>query len=87
LRKFLVLKNGIPSEETFLRVFRALDPKQFEAAFCRWVVGVVGALRCGVAVDGKTVLGSGSDGVTAIHMVWSCRTHRALGKSSRFPQE
>ena len=32
LRKFLVLKNGIPSEETFLRVFRALDPKQFEAA-------------------------------------------------------
>ena len=36
LRRFLVLKNGIPSQDTFLRVFRALDPKQFEAAFRRW---------------------------------------------------
>jgi hypothetical protein len=32
LRQFLVLKNGVASEETFLRIFRALDPKQFEAA-------------------------------------------------------
>jgi predicted transposase YbfD/YdcC len=69
LREFLVLKNGVPSEETFLRIFRALDPKQFEAAFRRWVAEVVGALRGGVAVDGKTVRGSGSGGETAIHMV------------------
>ena len=44
LRRFLVLKNGIPSEETFLRILRALDPKQFESMFRRWVGGVVGAL-------------------------------------------
>jgi hypothetical protein len=44
LRQFLVLKNGIPSEDTFLRIFRVLDPKHFEAAFRRWVSGVVGAL-------------------------------------------
>ena len=31
LRRFLVLKNGIPSQDTFLRVLRVLDPKQFEA--------------------------------------------------------
>ncbi len=55
LREFLVLKNGVPSEETFLRVFRALDPRQIELAFRRWVAGVVGALRGGLAVDGKTV--------------------------------
>jgi predicted transposase YbfD/YdcC len=78
LRQFLVLKNGIPSEETFLRVFRALDPKQFEAAFRRWVVGVVGALRGGVAVDGKTVRGSGSGGETAIHMVSAFATELGI---------
>lgn len=51
LRHFWVLKNGVPSVETFLRVFRALDAKQFEAAFRRWVAGVVGALRGSAAVD------------------------------------
>lgn len=69
LRRFLVLKNGIPSEDTFLRIFRALDPKQFETAFRRWVAGVVGALSGTIAVDGKTVRGSGTGGETAIHMV------------------
>ena len=69
LRQFLVLKNGIPSEDTFLRIFRALDPKHFEAAFRRWVSGVVGALSGTIAVDGKTVRGSGSGGESAIHMV------------------
>lgn len=43
LRRFLVLKNGIPSEDTFLRIFRALNPKSFETVFRRWVAGVVGA--------------------------------------------
>ena len=55
LRQFLVLRNGVASEETFLRIFRALDPKQFEAAFRRWVAGVVGTPRGGLGVDGKTV--------------------------------
>lgn len=69
LRRFLVLKNGIPSEETFLRVLGALDPKQFEDTFRRWVGGIVGALGGTLAVDGKTVRGSGSGGESAIHMV------------------
>ena len=69
LRGFLALRNGVPSEETFLCIFRALDPKQFEVAFRRWVSGVVGALRGCVAVDGKTVRGSGSGGESAIHLV------------------
>jgi predicted transposase YbfD/YdcC len=69
LRRFLVLKNGVPSEETFLRIFRVIDPKQFEAVFRRWVGGVVGALGGTLAVDGKTVRGSGSAGESAIHMV------------------
>lgn len=69
LRRFLVLKNGIPSEDTFLRIFRILDPKMFETAFRRWVAGVVGALRGTLAVDGKTVRGSATGGESAIHMV------------------
>ena len=40
LRRFLWLKNGVPSEDTFLRLFRAIDPKQFEAVFRRWVGGI-----------------------------------------------
>ncbi len=69
LRRFLVLKNGIPSEETFLRIFRVLDPKQFETMFRRWVSGVVGALSGPLAIDSKTVRGSGSGGETALHRV------------------
>jgi predicted transposase YbfD/YdcC len=69
LRRFLVLKNGIPSEETFLRIFRVLDPQQFERVFRRWVSSVVGALSGTIAIDGKTVRGSGNGGETAIHMV------------------
>jgi len=44
LRRFLVLQNGILSQDTFLRVFRVLDLKQFEAVFRRWVGGIIGAL-------------------------------------------
>jgi predicted transposase YbfD/YdcC len=78
LRRFLVLKNGIPSEDTFLRVFRLLDPKQFEACFRRWVSRVVTALSGTIAVDGKTVCGSGSGGEDAIHMVSAFATELGI---------
>ncbi len=78
LRRFLVLKNGIPSEDTFLRIFRVIDPKQFETVFRRWVSGVVGALSGTIAVDGKTVRGSGGGGETAIHMVSALATELGI---------
>lgn len=78
LRQFLVLKNGIPSEDTFLRVFRLLDPKQFEACFRRWVGGLIPNLSGMIAVDGKTVRGSGSGDETAIHMVSAFETRLGL---------
>ncbi len=53
LREFLVLKNRVRSAETFLRVFRALDPKQFAVTFHRWEAGVVGAF----ATEPDIVLG------------------------------
>jgi predicted transposase YbfD/YdcC len=56
---WLPLPYGIPSHDTFNRVFAALDPQQFEQAFTQWVQAVVGELPPQViALDGKTVRGS-----------------------------
>lgn len=78
LRRFLVMRNGIPSEDTFLRIFRLLDPKQFEASFRRWVSNIVTNLSGTIAIDGKTVRGSGTGGETAIHMVSAFSTSLGL---------
>lgn len=78
LRRFLVLKNEVPSEDTFLRIFHLLDPKQFEASFRRWVGGVVTALGGTIAIDGKTVRGSASGGKYALHMVSAFATDLGL---------
>ena len=61
LRKFLKLKAGAPSHDTFCRVLAMIDPAAFEAAFLRWVGVLVPALAPGsvVAIDGKTSRRSG----------------------------
>lgn len=78
LRRFLVLKNGIPSQDTFFRVFGALNPKQFEAVFRRWVGGLVPALSRTIAVDGKTLRGSGKGSDSPVHMVSAFATDLGL---------
>jgi predicted transposase YbfD/YdcC len=56
LRTFLGLSNGIPSHDTFGRVFAALDPAAFETAFLGWVRDLVTATQGQViAIDGKTL--------------------------------
>lgn len=72
-RRFLVLPSGIPSHDTFSRVFARIAPAPFQAAFAAWVQDVV-QLTAGqvVALDGKTVRGSADKapgGKAAIHMV------------------
>ncbi len=69
LRRFLVLKNGIPSHDTIERIFRILDPKCFEAVFRQWAGGIVTALGGQVAVDGKTLRGSADGENSPAHMV------------------
>jgi len=60
LRKYLRLANGIPSHDTFGRLFGLIDAKEFEAAFRRWVSGILPVLGTEVvAVDGKTSRRSG----------------------------
>jgi len=78
LRRFLRLENGIPSHDTFNRIFRILDPKQFEQVFRRWVSGVVGTLRQQVAIDGKALRGSARAGASPVHMVSAFATRLGL---------
>jgi hypothetical protein len=57
LREYLKLEQGIPSHDTFGRVFAAIDPDEFGAAFVRWVGQVLPVLANGevVAINGKTM--------------------------------
>src|ERR671920_1157546 len=56
LRSFLRLANGIPSHDTFRRVFMLIDPDAFEACFSAWAQSCAEAFdREVVAIDGKTL--------------------------------
>jgi predicted transposase YbfD/YdcC len=69
LRQFLPLEHGIPSHDTFSRVFRVLDPQTFEQMFRRFVAAFAKAneisLTGVVAVDGKAVRGAYERGKSA----------------------
>lgn len=78
LKRFLVLKNGIPSSATFYRLFRALDPKQFEAFFRRWVGQIVPAAAGQMAIDGKTIRGSVDGDRKAAHLVSAFSTELGI---------
>jgi predicted transposase YbfD/YdcC len=82
-RRFLDLPSGIPSHDTFGRVFARLDPAQFEAAFRDWVAAVTARLPGLVAIDGKSLRGSRDqpNGVKALHVVsaWAAETRLTLG--------
>lgn len=70
LATFLDLPHGIPSHDTFNRVFAALDPLQFQHCFQSWMEAVRTILPAEViALDGKTVRGSRDGAKGAIHMV------------------
>jgi predicted transposase YbfD/YdcC len=55
LKQFLTLKHGIPSHDTFSRVFRLLDPAQFQACFLTFMRRFAEGCQGVVALDGKTL--------------------------------
>ena len=95
LKTFLTLPGGIPSHDTFRRVFCLLDPLAFQKCFSNWMTALMEqhglitipldqpALRP-IAIDGKTQRGSArrTIGQSPLHMVsaWSVENHLALGQ-------
>ena len=85
LSQFLVLPYGIPSADTFRRVFERINPKVFEQCFRCWVESIVEKTGAQVIpIDGKTIKGSYDRvlGKTALHLVtaWSSQHRLVLGQ-------
>lgn len=83
LGRFLKLTNGVPSHDTFERVFDRLDPRTFHRCFQNWVAALAEDLKIKhIAIDGKTLRGSGTGKLGALHMVsaWATEHHLSLGQ-------
>jgi len=84
LRKILVLEHGIPSHDTFSRVFRIIDPDSFEKVFRRFTKAFATATKIKgvVALDGKTLRRAYERGQSHMPPVmvtaWSAMTRMAL---------
>jgi predicted transposase YbfD/YdcC len=84
LKTFLELPNGIPSHDTFGRVFSRLDPVQFEACFLEWVQSLTESVEGVIAIDGKKLRRSHdkANGKKALHMVsaWAAENRLVLAQ-------
>jgi predicted transposase YbfD/YdcC len=82
-KQFLALPNGIPSHDTFERVFERLDPKAFQACFRQWITVLSEKLKIKhIAIDGKTLRGSGTSELGMLHLVsaWATEQHLSLAQ-------
>jgi predicted transposase YbfD/YdcC len=87
LARYFRLPNGIPSHDTFRRVFCLLDPLAFQSSFADWIAALaesgVGSRR-NIPIDGKTVRRSGrrGRGLAPLHLVsaWAGANHLSLGQ-------
>jgi predicted transposase YbfD/YdcC len=82
-KRFLTLPNGIPAHDTFERVFERLDPLVFQACFRQWMLALVEVLGVEqIAIDGKTLRGSGSSYLGPLQLVsaWATKNHLTLGQ-------
>ena len=85
LATFLALKNGIPSHDTFRRVFILLDAEELKASFLAWVRSAVSLSQGSlVNIDGKNLRGSKNpaQGKKALNVVsaWASRQAVVLGQ-------
>jgi len=84
LRQFLRLEHGIPSHDTFSRVFRILDAQAFEATFQTFMAAFARHITGVVAIDGKALRGAFERGrkSTPLHLVniWASDARLAIGQ-------
>lgn len=84
LKKFLKLPNGIPTHDTFNRVFAALDPDELGKCFLSWTQSVSRVTKGEViSIDGKTLRGSrDKSNKSIVHMVsaWAGTNNIVLGQ-------
>ena len=84
LKEFLELENGVPSHDTFSRVFRLLDRDKFAACFSIFMQRYSEGLQGVVAIDGKTLRRSydRASGQSPLHLVsaWACDRRLVLGQ-------
>lgn len=80
LRGYYSFSNGIPSKNTFARVFAVLDIEAFKSCFIEWVKSLQTILNEVIAIDGKTLCNSidKMKGTSAIHMVSAFATKARL---------
>jgi len=84
LKKNIDLPNGVPSHDTFNRVFSLLDPKHLEKCFIEWVNSIA-KITDGevISIDGKTICGSRDKNTNPfVHMVsaWANTNNLVLGQ-------
>lgn len=85
LEEFLALPNGIPSDDTFRRVFEFIDPEALNRCFLRWVETLVTKMGGEIIpIDGKTLRGSydRNQGKSALHVIsaWSSEQRLVLAQ-------
>lgn len=85
-RRFLTLGNGVPSPDTFERVFAKLDPAAFSRAFGRWMAAACGGTGLiPIAIDGKSARSATRATATGcLHLVsaWATECRLTLGQVS-----
>lgn len=85
LKDFLALPNGIPSDDTFRRVFECIDPEALNQCFLNWVETLVTKMAGEIIpIDGKTIRGSydRNQGKSALHLIsaWSSTQRLVLAQ-------
>ncbi len=85
LRKRIKLPGGLPSNDTFRRIFTAINPDKFCECFASFVIAISGTLRSQlIAIDGKTLRHSfdNADPSTSLHLIsaWAADNQLTLGQ-------
>lgn len=82
-KRFLKLPNGVPSHDTFERVFSKLEPRSLQCCCLAWLRAVADLLGMGhIAIDGKTLCGSAGSQWGPLHVVsaWATEANLTLGQ-------